>query len=247
MANLDTPPTQQSNSSSPSPNQRTTSRWGRWFLLGLLSLVVFISALPGYLGQTWTWWQPPDVAIIKSLQDLRQTGLAVPGWTTDEQVIGYVGGARWSIQQVSRADNETPFLLYLLPQVYFRNQPAVEWNDIRGSQRWKIADQKAIEIQSSNLEKPAIANFFRAWSERQTFVVVQWYAWPGGGHPSTVRWFWLDQLAQLRGQRAPWIAVSIQMPINPLEDLGPYEAEIKAIALRVQDALEKGPFQGYYR
>jgi hypothetical protein len=86
------------------------------------------------------------------------------------------------------------------------------------------------------------ARLFRAWNDKQTFAVVQWYARPDGGNFASSSWFWADQIAQLQDRRVPWIAVCLKIPIEPLGDLNKVEADFKAIASLVQQTLMKTAF-----
>jgi cyanoexosortase B-associated protein len=67
---------------------------------------------------------------------------------------------------------------------------------------------------------------------------LEWYAWPGGGSNAAFQWFWRDQLAQLRQQRLPWVAVSVQIPMDAFSDLKEQESIAKSVAESIQSALE---------
>lgn len=81
------------------------------------------------------------------------------------------------------------------------------------------------------------ARFFRAWNQRQTFAVLQWYARPDGGNPEPSHWFFADQIAQWHRRRVPWVAVSIHIPIQPLGDIETARAQAESLGQSVQAAL----------
>ncbi len=99
-------------------------------------------------------------------------------------------------------------------------------------------------IDNNSQTADVTARFFRAWNDKQTIAVVQWYARPDGGNFNPSSWFWADQIAQLKDRRVPWIAVCLKIPIEPLGDLNKVEAEIKAISTQVQESLMKTAFTG---
>lgn len=215
----------------------------RSILLLALILTIAIGAIPGYLSGQWLWSDIPIIppAIINSLRGLRQTGLPLPGWQMLDQAAVEIGGNSWSVQVIEKAGQE-PVTLFLMPPEYYRSQPQVEWTDLNSVQRWKVADYQTLTFPAGGTRSGQItASFFRAW-RNQTFAVVQWYAWPGGGHFAPARWFWLDQSAQLRRQRVPWIAVCLAIPMPPLEELKAAQPQAKSLAETVQATLEEEIF-----
>ena len=69
--------------------------------------------------------------------------------------------------------------------------------------------------------------------------MVQWYAWLGGGHYDPSVWYWLDQWAQLKRQRVPWIAVSLLIPLEPMKELQTLTPFALNLATEVQSYLEQ--------
>jgi cyanoexosortase B-associated protein len=221
------------------------------FLLALVGM----GAVPGYLSGKWHWASPPPLTNIKQLKQLPNKGVEIPGWQTIEQKTVSIGGHKWSAQAMEH-DNSKPVLLLLLPQNGNKSQPQVEWVDIDGFEQWQTDSYTTLNftVESSGLQNSAVASksaaptadvkarFFRAWNQQQTVVVVQWYAWPRGGHPAPSRWFWVDQLAQLRRSRVPWVAVCLQIPIEPLGDLEAARPSAESLGQLVQTALMVGPF-----
>ena len=214
-----------------------------------LFIVIIVGAIPGYLSGHWRWEKPPEVTTIEKLRNLRKTGLTIENWqTVDKQPLN-IGGLHWILQDIQNP-NQTKALILLLPQSETTDQPQVEWTDISGLQRWKTDSQTQIKftvtpknIENSNSSQTATveANFFRAWSERQTWAVVCWYAFPSGGNPSPQAWFWADRSAQLSNQRVPWVAVSIQIFIEPLGDISKIRPVAESLAKNIQTALMAGP------
>ncbi|HAA27609.1 MAG TPA: cyanoexosortase B system-associated protein [Cyanobacteria bacterium UBA8553] len=235
----------------------------RLVVLGFLLILVGIGALPNYWKGNWPWAELPRVANIKQINALLQTGLELPGSKTLKQKKVKIGAHEWSLQIIEQ-DNSKPLVLLLLPQSDrlppqspHESLPEVEWVDINGVEKWKTDSYTQIRfaVESASLNKPASASkptqkiaaevearFFRAWNQRQTLAVLQWYAWPDGGHPAPSRWFWLDQLAQLRRKRVPWIAVCLQIPMEPLGDLEATRPKAQSLGKMVQTALITGPF-----
>jgi cyanoexosortase B-associated protein len=120
------------------------------------------------------------------------------------------------------------------------SRPYVEWTGIDGLEKWKKDKINTLTVKTDR-QSSVKARFFKAWN-RQTFAVIQWYAWPGGGKPHASDWFWRDQLAQFRGQRTPWIAVNVKLLIDPLSSLADQETFAQSIIDQVQTALETQVF-----
>lgn len=218
-------------------------RASRLALVFLFVLLVCVGAIPGYLSGNWLWSDLPQVANLQQIRSLRTTGLSLPGWETAEQAEVNLGSHKWSAQLLE-GDRKQAVLL-ILPQNYYQDQPEVEWMDIQGAERWKSDSygKLSFTVKAGKSASKVKARWFRAWNQRQTFAVVQWYAWPGGGHFAPGQWFWLDQFAQLRQRRVPWVAICLKIPIEPLGDLEAAEPLARALAEEVQAALV-GPFQG---
>lgn len=210
----------------------------RFVPIAILILLVVIGAGPGYLKGKWDWQDLPRVQNIKQISNLLKTGLNVPGWKTTEQTKTTIGGNEWSWQNLER-EGQKPITLLLLPQKYYRNQPEVEWVDLDGFGNWKSDRHSKLNftVSESNKTVKVRARFFRAWNQKQTFAVVQWYASPEGGTPSPSNWFWSDLFAQLHRDRVPWIAVSLQMEIEPLGDLAKAKPQAESLAKIVQASL----------
>ncbi len=222
-------------------------------LLLLLALLV-IKGIPGYLTGSWQWKQPPPVPNLTALRAIRTTGITIPDWQTIEQTEQLVSTSRWSLQIVQQEGTENRAILLLHPQNGPMDQPEVEWTDINswGKTRWKrwdIAQFRSAEFtvkkppkSGNNIETQVEARFFRVSTSQETFAVLQWYATPNGGHPSPVRWFVADQLAQWRNNRVPWVSVSIMIPMEPLGDVETTWDLAQSIGAAVQATLMTSPF-----
>ncbi len=229
----------------------------------LLFVLLSLAALPSYWTGNWQWAQLPPVENLKQIRQLRDAGLEIPGWQTLEQQTLRLGGHKWSVQTLE-GDYPKPVTLLLLPQTGSKSQPQVEWVDIDGymrqrfiqqGQRWQtdshtqlsftvepalVDELKGASAASASTAKVE-ARFLRAWTQQQTFAMVQWYAQPEGGHPAPSRWFWLDRLAQLRRERVPWVAVCLQIPTEPLGELDASQSIAESLSQKVQAALMADP------
>lgn len=208
------------------------------FLLVLVGLI----AIPGYGTGRWPWTNPPPVANLKQLKILRQNGLTLPGWQTlriQNHVL--IGGHKWLVEEIK--NDRTIAVLLLLPQNGPKDQPQVEWLDIKGFHRWQTDSDRTLSF-TVNLTSVAntqtatvTARFFRSRTAQHTFAVLQWYAWQNGGSPSTSRWFWEDSIARLSNRRASWVAVCIIVPIEPNADIKIAEPILNSLGKIVQAKL----------
>lgn len=208
----------------------------------LLLLLLVIGAVPGYITGHWQWQKLPPITTIKQLRQLRQQGLNLPGWQTIEKSQQQIGGHKWLMQVTKKQGTQTQAILLLLPQTDSKDQPEVEWTEIQSWQQWNVAQYRLAEftVKQPSTQVKVEARFFRASTMKQTFAVLQWYAFPNGGNPSPLRWFVADQLAQLRKKRAPWVGVSIMIPMEPLGQVETTWSLTKSIGEIVQGALMGG-------
>jgi cyanoexosortase B-associated protein len=223
----------------------------RWTLIQiLLSLIlvglILVGALPGYFqGGQWAWQKAPKVAYLKPVRNLRDTGLNLPNWQTLEQQQIKLGENKWLVQALEQP-NQPVINLLLLPQAYNFLQPSVEWNDLKALENLREEAPRVLTFKSQVPEaQPIRARFFKGW-QRSTYAVVQWYAWPKGGHYRPWNWFWGDQQARFRKTRLPWVAVSLKIPLSPLKDLKSLEPLAKQVATEVQTALDTQVFNLVY-
>ena len=208
-------------------------------LLIFLSILLAVGTVPGYLAGKWQWQNPPAVKVLGALKQIRKQGIEIPGWRTTEQKSMILGEHPWSIQTIEsetkHANTKDTATVFLFTQNGPRDQPQVEWSDLNGVQRWK-RDSESQQNFTAN-QVPVTARLFRAWNSKRTYAVMQWYAWSEGGHPEPSHWFFADRLAQFQGKRQPWIAVSILLPMEPLDDLNKYRDKITALAQPIESRL----------
>ena len=221
---------------------RLQKRWSivRIALILLLSTLIIVGAAPGYWqGGNWSWLNIPQTSNTKQLRGILSTGLILENWQIIDKQQLQIGGHKW-LGQIIKQEGSKPIMLLLKPQTYYRNKPEVEWMDINGLERWKTDSYSQINFTvDRDTNSPTTARFFRAWNQKQTFAVVQWYAFPQGGHYTSANWFWQDLLAQLRGNRVSWVAVSIRIPIEPLGELSNAQPLATSIAAQVQTKLQE--------
>lgn len=219
-------------------------------LLLLLVLVGWV-AIPGYLTGKWPWTNPPPVTNLKQLKTLRQQGLKfskLSGWQVlHVQQNVQIGGRKWLVQEIQ--NSQTVAILLLLPQNGPKDQPQVEWLDIRGFHQWQTDSDRTLKftVELTPVRDRSAATvealFFRSRTPEQTFAVLQWYALPNGGSTATSRWFWEDSIARLSNRRISWVAVTIVVPIKPADDIELYRPLVKSIGEIVQAQLMAETFQ----
>lgn len=212
-------------------------------ILLLLTITVAIASIPGYWqGGKWAWSDLPPMTNTQQMKSLLKTGVELTNWQTIKHKEIRIGGKKWSVQAISQQES-SPVLVLLAPQTYYTNKPYVEWTDLQGLEKWKTDSHSELEFRANNnLSNSKVkARFFRAWNQ-QTFAIVQWYAFPDGGSPSSSDWFWRDQIAQLKQKRVPWIAVCLKIPLKPLEDLDSVATLATSLAQQVQGSLEENTF-----
>lgn len=216
--------------------------WGQTFILIMLAVMLVASALPGYLAGRWSWSDVPAIANRHHLNRLQNSGLVVANFQTRERATIPINGKKWSVQLLQEG-GRNPIVLMLLPQAYYLDQPMTEWSDIRGFEKWKTDGESTLTFSSQGLDGNNIkAKLFKAWNT-DTFAVVQWYAWRGGGSAYPSDWFWRDQTFQKQKQRLPWVAVSLKVPIEPLSDFTSYRPRLLELAQAVQYSLETEVFE----
>ncbi len=217
----------------------------RLVLLIFLLIVLIVGAVPGYITGKWSWKNTAKITNIKALRKIKEDGLNIPEWEkiSNQQIL--IADHKW-LYQVVKKDNISAILL-VLTQNGPKDQPAVEWMDINGFNRWKTDSYEQVEftLESSVDESKTTINarFFRGWTNQQTYAVMQWYAWPGGGSPEPGDWFWSDRLAMIYNSRLSWVAVNILVPIEPLGDIQPYLPEVKSLGKKIQASLIQQAFK----
>ncbi len=112
-------------------------------------------------------------------------GIKFSDLKTIDQIQGEIVEGKWSVQVVETPEGKRITVL-LKPQIYYKNQPGLEWSDITSISRWNQGETTELLIPTQSGGK-AKARFYRAWTQN-TFAVVQWYAWLGGGHYDPSVW-----------------------------------------------------------
>jgi cyanoexosortase B-associated protein len=206
------------------------------FLSILLVTLIIGGILPNLVSGQWNWLDVPRISNMQQMNTLQKSGIEIPGLATIDRREVQIGEGEWSAQILER-DDGTRMTLLLKPQDYYKDNPEVEWSDIKSIARWKTAQTTDLTFPSS-FGGRVTARFDRA-SQQNTFAVVQWYAWLGGGHYDPSVWYWSDQWAQLKGKRIPWIAVSLHIPLDPSKDLKTLQPFALDLATRIQNQLEQ--------
>jgi cyanoexosortase B-associated protein len=227
----------------PTSSRLLPSRWVNLALVVVLTALAGLAILPAYISGQWPWTTTPQVAQLDQLRSLQTDGLTLPGWrlTIAEPIA--INRQTWTLAEY-RATSSTAqtapvqqFAVLLHPQPWHSNQPQLEWIDLAGAQNWRVESRRGLQI------GPVKARFFRAWGDRQSFAVVQWYATPGSGHPSPSHWFWANQWSQLtRHTLTPWVAVSVLLPMEPLGAIADYQPLATALTELIQQQLEATVF-----
>ncbi len=215
----------------------------------LFMLVLFaVGAVPSYFSGKWAWVSPPNLVNLNEIRELTKTGLTLSGWETSAPQIVKIGGRNWVQQNIQEGDRFVGGLL-LLNQTGPMHQPQVEWMDIDGFWRWKTDSERSLTFEVNPESSPngdqgvqVKARLLRGWTTAQTYAIAQWYGWPTGGNPAPFSWFWRDRLAQLQGNRLPWVAVNIIIPIEPFGDIESVRPLIESLSQTIQQALIEGPF-----
>lgn len=230
------------------------SQVSRLILLIFLLIVLIVGAVPDYITGKWSWKHTPEITNLKYLRKVREDGLTISGWRKISHQQKTIADHKWLLQEIENENKSA--LLLLLTQNGPKDQPQVEWMDINGERRWKTDSYNRVsftlessvdESGTTNSPKPFISKiktrFFRGWTNQQTYAVMQWYAWPGGGSPESGDWFWQDRSAMISNSRLPWVAVSILLPIEPLADIDPYLPQVKSLGEKIQASLMKEVFK----
>ncbi|MBR8831561.1 MAG: hypothetical protein N5P05_003046 [Chroococcopsis gigantea SAG 12.99] len=206
-------------------------------LLILLFCLSVGSVVPQLLTGKFSWGDVPKIANLgANMTNIRENGINLPGWNSQQQKVLNLGEGKWSLQLLEQS-GEPPTILLLLPQTYHRSHPGVEWSDLRSVFHWNSDPVTTLNFPTTGGHE-VTARFFRGWDKR-TFAVVQWYAFPDGGHYSPSRWYWSDQWAQLRGGRVPWVAVCLQVMIEPTKSLEDVRPDVLKKAQLVQNSLKE--------
>ena len=217
----------------------------QWVVVAVLAGLVAIAALPNYLTGQWPWSANMPVPQLQEIRELYQTPLLLDGWDIALHETVKIGGSEWALSEYRTASSDgveaKSFGLLLKPQKSADKQPEVEWVDLQGAQGWRVNDLHTVRLSAAAATGKPIevsTRYFRGLNENSTLAVMQWYAWPTGGHFAPGRWFWADQARQWQQrERMPWVAICLLLPIEPVGDIRPHTDEMVAIAQAVQTSL----------
>jgi cyanoexosortase B-associated protein len=244
-----------------SPVKFAQSLQGRGWVAMLLLAIAAFTALPGYFGKPRPWAQPLEMMHLEQVQALRQSGLALPGWQTENHEEIRIGVRRWSMQTLVREPSgdgagkaaalPDSAILLLRSPMRAADAPEIDWVSFSGEFGLRVDSRRNLRFSLENPENSPISvdtRFSRHWNAEQTYAVVQWYAWPTGGSADPGRWFWADQRMQwTQQQRMPWVAIALLLPMEPLGNLEDARADAEFLAKAVQSALMAGAFPGAFR
>lgn len=230
--------------------------WRGWVALLLLAIALAV-ALPGYGGQPRPWAQPLQMRQLEQVRALRQSGLSLSGWQTEDREEIRIGVRRWLMQTLVRersgdgvegvSASPTSVLLLLRSPMRSEDMPEIDWVSFSGEFGLRVDSRQSLHFSLENPGQSPISvetRFSRHWNADQTYAVVQWYAWPTGGSADPGRWFWADQRMQwTQQQRMPWVAIALLLPMEPLGNLEDARADAERLAEAVQSALMTGAFQ----
>ncbi|PSN17873.1 cyanoexosortase B system-associated protein [filamentous cyanobacterium CCP5] len=208
-----------------------------------LSAIAALVLTPHWVAGQWPWSQSLQAPGLDRIQALTTDSLSLPGWAVSSTQAVSINNQTWNLSEYEQVNSDSPgsgeinrIALLLMPQAWHDVQPTVEWIDLQGAQNWRIAHGRTLTFTAGGSQ--VRARYFQARTDAQTFAILQWYAWPGGGDFAPSRWFWADQLSQWQsGQRTPWVAVSLLLPIPPLADITAHRETATQLGEAIQTAL----------
>ncbi|MDY7022625.1 MAG: cyanoexosortase B system-associated protein [Cyanobacteriota bacterium] len=235
--------------------------------LVLLMVLLIVAAIPGYFTGKWSWADQPPLQTLAQLQQIREQGIEIAGWKTLEQKQLQIRGQEWLVQTIEQNDQTAIVLMRVQkfykdrPQVEWMDLNSFQQWKTDSSRRIRLTTEPSKNLASPT---PFTTHFFRSWTQsinpllsilwrdctstevcqlyqkqrlKQTYAVMQWYAWPDNGSPSPSQWFIADRFAQLSQQRAPWVAVNVLIPIEPLGDIQKVEDVSSSLSQTIQAKL----------
>lgn len=247
--------------------EKLPQKWAKIIVLIFLFLLLMVAAIPGYLTGKWTWADQPQLQTLAQLQQIRKQGLDLAGWKTLDQKLMKIRGQEWLIQTVEQDNQTAILVMLVQkyykdrPQVEWMDINGFQQWKTDSSRRLRLTVEPSKEESSS---VKFTTHFFRSWTQaanpllsllwkdcssdqlcelyqkqrlKQTYAVMQWYAWPNGGSPAASHWFMADRMAQLSQQRAAWVAVNVLIPIEPLGKIEKVEDRASSLSQTVQAAL----------
>jgi len=114
-------------------------------LLCLLLLLILGGILPNLISGQWSWVEQPRIGNIQKMQAIQESGIELSDLKTIDQSQGEIGEGKWSVQVLESPEGKRITLL-LKPQVYYKNQPGLEWSDITSISRWNQGETTELSI-----------------------------------------------------------------------------------------------------
>ncbi len=131
-------------------------------LLCLLLLLIVGGILPNLISGQWSWVEQPRISNMQKMRVLQESGIKFSDLKTIDQSQGEIGEGKWSVQVVETPEGKRITVL-LKPQIYYKNQPGLEWSDITSISRWNQGETTELLIPTQSGGK-ATARFYRAGS-----------------------------------------------------------------------------------
>ncbi|WP_069789230.1 cyanoexosortase B system-associated protein [Cyanobacterium sp. IPPAS B-1200] len=187
----------------------------------------------------WTDLQSLNVNASFCLQEISEKLSLTPQELNIESSVKNIGTL---IEQKDVDKNTLNIILGSLPSICSRaftirnldNQNTII--PLVDPQDWSTDSQQTITFNTEdNLTITAL--FQRGWNQNNTVAMMNWYTWKDGGHYKPYRWFMSDLKSQIKGDRTGWVAISLRLYIDPLEEIKPRQEEITTIAKQVQTAI----------
>ena len=249
-----------------------SQNWAKIAAVAFMVVLLIVAAVPGYLSGNWTWADQPQLQTLEQLKEIREGGLDVAGWKTIEHKLMKIRGQEWLVQTVEKDNQRAILLMLFQkyykdrPQVEWmdlngfqqwkvdsssrpnlsvepgENSPSPTKFDAQLFRAWTPAVNPLLSLLWKDCTSNELCNFYQKQRLKQTYAVMQWYAWPDGGSPATLNWFVADRLAQLSRRRAPWVAVNVLIPIEPLGNIEEVEDVAGSLSQSVQAALIEQAF-----
>jgi cyanoexosortase B-associated protein len=114
-------------------------------LLCLLLILILGGILPNLISGQWSWLDQARIGNIQKMRALQESGIKFSALKTTDQSQGEIGEGKWSIQVVESPDGKRITVL-LKPQIYYKNQPGLEWSDIGSISRWNQGETTELSI-----------------------------------------------------------------------------------------------------
>ena len=247
--------------------EKFPQKYTQFIALGFLTVLLVVGAIPGYLSGKWSWADMPQIQNKAQLQTIRKDGLNLSEWKTLEKKPLKLRGSEWWVQTVEHNNQTAILLMLVQkyykdrPQVEWMDINGLQqWKtDFNQSVQLNTTSastpSKSVEVNThffrsltpsvntlatllwQDCPSDQLCKLYGQQRRRQTYAVMQWYAWPEGGSPSPSRWFVADRIAQLSNLRAPWVAVNLLIPIEPLGNIDEVQATAQSLGEEVQAAL----------